>query len=160
AAMHAVDVEDGGTAWPLVLRRWARTDVPPDVGVVENEAATLGLLASAPPGLPAPRLIASDAAGGHADVPAVGLAARAGRDTLPPAELDPFLRGLAETARVIHAVPVPEGVLNYFRVWGLDTVVAPPAWTKHPDVWEEAITIANQPVPEHDRVFVHRDFHP
>ena len=49
AAVHAIDVDDGAHDAPrrheLVLRRWVRTDLPPEPGVVQNEAAALALLA-------------------------------------------------------------------------------------------------------------------
>ncbi len=151
----------------LVLRRWARTDLAPDIGVVENEAAALGLLGSASTStststrrLPVPRLVGADATGVHADVPAVLMTRLPGRDVLAPPDLDAFLDRLVETLRAIHEVPVPSGTLNYFRPWSLDTVTAPPSWSRRPEVWERAIEIAQQPVPAHERVLVHRDFWP
>ena len=163
AAMHAIDVEDGKRLHRLVLRRWARTDLAPDIGVVENEAAALGLLASASTSttrLPVPRLVATDSKGAHADAPAVLMTRLPGRDVLAPGDLDAFLDRLVETLRAIHEVPVPPGTLNYFRPWSLDTVTAPPPWSRRPEVWERAIEIAHQPVPVHERVLVHRDFWP
>jgi aminoglycoside phosphotransferase (APT) family kinase protein len=163
AAMHAIDVDDGEQMHRLVLRRWARADLAPDIGVVENEAAALGLLASASTSttrLPVPRLVAADSKGAHADAPAVLMTRLPGRDVLAPGDLDAFLDRLVETLRAIHEVPVPPGTLNYFRPWSLDTVTAPPSWSRRPEVWERAIEIAHQPVPAHERVLVHRDFWP
>jgi aminoglycoside phosphotransferase (APT) family kinase protein len=158
AAMHAVDVTNGADVHRLVVRRWARRDLPPDVGVVENESAALTVVAAST--VPAPRLVAADATATHADVPALVMTRVPGRDTLAPADLDRFLAGLASTLRMIHETPVAAGTLNYFRPWGLDTVTKAPAWSHRPEVWERAIEIANQPVPPHERVLVHRDFHP
>jgi aminoglycoside phosphotransferase (APT) family kinase protein len=165
AAMHAIDVEDGEQLHRLVLRRWARTDLAPDIGVVENEAAALGLLASASAStsttrLPVPRLVAADSTGAHADAPTVLMTRLPGRDVLAPPDLDTFLDRLVEALRAIHEVPVPPGTLNYFRPWSLDTVTAPPSWSRRPEVLERAIEIAHQPVPAHERVLVHRDFWP
>jgi aminoglycoside phosphotransferase (APT) family kinase protein len=169
AAMHAIDVEDGERIHRLVLRRWARTDLAPDIGVVENEVAALGVLASAAESastststtrLPVPRLVAADSKGAHTDVPAVLMTRLPGRDLLAPPDLDPFLDRMVDTLRAIHEVPVPPGTLNYFRPWSLDTVTAPPSWSRRPEVWERAIEIAHQPVPAHERVLVHRDFWP
>jgi aminoglycoside phosphotransferase (APT) family kinase protein len=159
AAMHAIDVDDGRRTHRLVLRRHARVDLPPDVGVVENEAAALGLLESAS-GIPVPRLVGADPRAEDADVPALVMTRLPGRDVLAPADLDAYLDALVAALQAIHAVPVPPGVLNYFRPWGLDTVTAPPSWSRRPDVWERAIEIANQPVPAHERVLVHRDYWP
>src|SRR4051794_28931959 len=79
AAMHAVDVDDArGERHELVLRRWARTDLQPDPGVVENEAAALTLLASAPD-LLVPALVATDPECLHSDAPTVVMTRLAGR---------------------------------------------------------------------------------
>jgi aminoglycoside phosphotransferase (APT) family kinase protein len=157
--MHSLDVDDGtGTVDRLVLRRYARTDMPPDIGVVENEAAALGVIEST--AIPAPRLVATDPRGTETDVPALLMTRLTGRDNLAPQHLDSYVEQLATTLRAIHSVAVPSGHLNYYRPWSLDVVTEPPPWTTRPGVWKDAITIANGPVPEHDRVLLHRDFHP
>jgi aminoglycoside phosphotransferase (APT) family kinase protein len=159
AAMHAVDVDDeGGARHSLVLRRWARTDLPPDVGVVANERAALIVAAGA--AVPTPDFVAADASGREAGAPALLMSRLAGRDALAPRDRDQWLAGLARALHAIHDTAVPEGVLAYFRPWNLDTVTAPPRWTSVPDVWAHAIEIANQPAPAHTRVLVHRDYHP
>jgi aminoglycoside phosphotransferase (APT) family kinase protein len=158
AAMHAVDVERAGTRHRLVLRRWARADIPPEIGAVENEAAVLGVLDASR--VPAPRLVAVDARGDLTDAPTVLMTRVPGRDMLSPPDVDTMLAGLAETLHLIHAVDVPPGVLNYYRPWGLDTVLEPPPWSRRPDVWARAIEVAHEPVPAHTRVLCHRDFHP
>jgi aminoglycoside phosphotransferase (APT) family kinase protein len=159
AVMHAVDVEDRtGARHPLVLRRWARVDLTPDIGIVENEVATLGVIGDT--ALPVPRLVGADPRGEHADAPTVVMTRVPGRSTLAPADLDGYLAGLAGVLREIHAVPVAPGILNYFRPWSLDTVVQPPSWTTQPAVWTRAIEIANRPVPVHERVLLHRDYWP
>jgi aminoglycoside phosphotransferase (APT) family kinase protein len=160
AAMHAVDVDDGrGNRHALVLRRWARTDFPPDIGVVENEAAALGLVGRAEVRVPAPRLVAADPRGEHADVPAVVMTRLGGLATLAPRDLDGFIDGLAATLRAVHATDVPPGVLGYFRPW-IETVTTPPAWSQRPDVWARAIAVAHRDVPPYTPVLCHRDFHP
>ena len=158
AAMHAVAVEHRGARHQLVLRRWARTDFPPDIGVVENEAAALTLLADS--AIAAPRLLAADKDGAEAGVPAVLMTRVPGRNAAAPADPGALLDGLVATLHAVHAVPVAPGTLNYFRPWGLDTVTSPPAWSTRPDVWKHAIDIAHAPQPAHDRVLLHRDFHP
>ena len=158
AAIHAIDVEHDGDQHALVLRRWARHDIPPDVGVVENEAAALSLLSGHD--LPTPRLVAADAAGTECDVPAVLMTRVSGRDDINPARLDAWLDGLAATHAAIRAVAVPPGVLGYYRPWGWDTVTAPPPWSSQPDAWARAIEIVHTGVPETELVLCHRDFHP
>jgi len=160
AAMHAVDVDDGrGETHRLVLRRWARRDVPPDPGVVGNEAAALTALASAP-GLRVPRLLAADPDGTAADVPAVVMTRLPGRDVLAPRDLDRFLDGLAAALRAIHAAPVRLDSLFEYRPWNLDRLGGPPRGSGRPDVWRRAIELARRPVPDHPPVLCHRDFHP
>ena len=159
AAMHVVALEDAhGERRDLVLRRWARVDIPPDVGVVANERAALRVAGGA--AVPTPTLIAADPTGAEAGVPAVLMSRLRGRDVVAPPDRDAWLDGLAQALHAIHATTVPEGELGYFRPWGLDTVTAPPLWTMAPRRAEHAIEIANQPVPPHTRVLVHRDFHP
>jgi aminoglycoside phosphotransferase (APT) family kinase protein len=162
AAVHAVDVDDGsGTRHDLVVRRWARTDLAPDPGVVENEAAALRLLASVRE-VRTPELVASDPAGECADVPAVLMTRLPGRDVLAPADLDRFLDELASALHAIHAVPVdaPAGGLGEYRPWGLESRDDPPPWSRRPDVWRRAFEIVRRPIPAYDRVLCHRDYHP
>lgn len=158
AAMHTVDVEHRGVRHRLVLRRWVRTDIPPDIGVVENEAAVLTLLEAH--ALPVPRLVAADPAGRDCDVPAVLMTRVDGRDVVAPSAVDAWLDGLATTLLALQEVSVPPGILGYYRPWSLDTVTSPPPWTRLPSVWEHAIEIANQGVPNAPRVLCHRDYHP
>jgi aminoglycoside phosphotransferase (APT) family kinase protein len=160
SAVHAVDVDDGAHVHQLVLRRWVRTDLPPDNGVVENESAALALLADARFDIPVPRLIGKDVTGAHADVPAVLMSRVPGRDVLAPRDIDPYLDGLATTLRAVHAVSVPDATVAAYRPWGLDTVIAPPSWSPRADVWTRAIDIAHRPLPVEDPVLLHRDFHP
>ena len=46
AAVHAIDVAARGERHQLVLRRWARPELPPDPGAVENEARALDAIAA------------------------------------------------------------------------------------------------------------------
>jgi aminoglycoside phosphotransferase (APT) family kinase protein len=160
AAMHAVDVDDArGEGHEVVLRRWARIDLPPDPGVVDNEAATLTLLGEVS-NLPAPRLVAADPAGEVADVPALVMTRLRGRDDLAPLDLDRYLDALVAALHVIHSVPVGRDTLCAYRPWGLDRELAPPRWSTRPDVWTRAIAISRTPVPAYEPALCHRDFHP
>jgi aminoglycoside phosphotransferase (APT) family kinase protein len=156
--MHAIDVDNGGTRHALVLRRRARRDLPPDVGVVDNEAAALSLLAGSD--LRAPRLVAADPAAAECDVPALLMTRVAGRDDISPTRLDRWLDGLAATLAALRRVEVPPGVLGYYRPWGWDEVTAPPSWSSRPEAWKRAIEIVHTGVPPTELVLCHRDFHP
>jgi aminoglycoside phosphotransferase (APT) family kinase protein len=160
AAMHAVDVDDvHGNRHELVLRRWARVDVGPDPGVVENEAAALTLLTSAPD-LAVPTLVATDPYGVHSDAPTLVMSRLGGRDELAPPDIDTFLDELIITLHAVHAVPLRPGALYDYRPWGLGDLTEPPSWSRRPDIWRRAFEIARHPVPIQRRVFCHRDFHP
>ncbi len=158
SAMHALDVANGDRTHRLVLRRWARTDLATDEGVVENEAAALTLLAAAE-GVATPELVAADPDGDQTDVPALLMTRLPGRDVLAPKDLDAFLDGLVATLRAVHAVPMPPDALHVYNKW-IDAVTGPPSWSTRTDVWERAIEIANRPVPRHEALFLHRDYHP
>lgn len=160
AAVHAVDVDDGGgERHEVVLRRWARTDLPPDPGVVENEATTLTLLESLAD-LPVPSLVVADPGGNGADVPAVVMTRLHGTDDLAPLDLDRYLDALVRALHRIHAVPVAPDALWPYRPWNLDGGLELPHWSTRPDVWARAVAIARDGVPGHERVLCHRDFHP
>jgi aminoglycoside phosphotransferase (APT) family kinase protein len=160
AAMHAVDVEDGHrNRHELVLRRWARIDTRPDPGVVQNEAAALTVLTSAPD-LLVPTLVATDPDGIHSDAPTLVMTRLGGRDELAPPDIDGFLDGLVTTLRAVHAVPVPPGALYDYRPWGLGDLTEPPSWSRRPDIWHRACEIVRHPVPAYRGVLCHRDFHP
>jgi aminoglycoside phosphotransferase (APT) family kinase protein len=158
AAMHAIDVFDGERRHHLVLRRWARTDVAPDPGVVETECAALALLGSFE-GLPVPRLVAADPTGEAADVPAVLMTRLDGIDMLDPSDVDAFVDGLVHALHCIHAIPVPPDVLGPYQPWNC-AFTEPPPWSAGPDAWERAIAIAREPLPGVPTVLCHRDFWP
>jgi hypothetical protein len=161
AAVHAVDIEAGnGERHEVVLRRWVRADQPPDPGVVENEAAALTLVASAP-AVTTPALVAFDVTAEFADAPALVMTRLHGHDVLAPPDLDEFLDGLVASLRAIQAVAVPpaSGIGDY-RPWGLGLLADAPDWSRRPDVWRRAIEIARSPTPAAPAVLCHRDFHP
>lgn len=158
AAMHAVDVRDGDRTERLVLRRWTRTDFPPDEGVVENEVAILRALE--PSALPVPRLVAFDAGGDTTDVPAVLTTRLPGRDVLAPRALDTFLDRLAAILHEINTLPAPANARYDYVPYDLGIVTSPPEWTARPAVWARAIAITDEAMPAAPRVLCHRDFHP
>ena len=158
AAMHAIDVVDGTRRHRLVLRRWARTDIAPDPGVVETECAALTLLASFD-GIAVPRLVAADATGEHADVPAVLMTRLEGNDTLDPPDVDAWVDGLVHSLRQIHSVPLPPAALGPYTPWASE-VPEPPPWSTRRRAWEQAIEITRDAPPPVPTVLCHRDFWP
>jgi aminoglycoside phosphotransferase (APT) family kinase protein len=153
SAVHAVDVLAGKQRHPLVLRRWARPELPPDPGIVENEAAVLSALAATE--LPVPRLVAVDADARATDVPAVLMTRVRGRGDLAPASLDRYIAALADA---LHAVQAVSASLDAYDPW-IDDVEIPPQ-TRVSEVWSRAIEIAQEPYQPARTVLCHRDFHP
>jgi len=159
--MHELVVERrrGGRAL-LVLRRYVRADWlarEPDLALREARALRLAGLAA----VATPELIAVDEDGSECDVPAVLMSRVTGRVRMDPAELDGWLRQMAEVLPAIHAVDddtVAE--LQRYRPWAdLDQLVAP-GWTREPEAWAAVIALAQGPRPRVKRRFIHRDYHP
>ena len=158
AAMHAVDVEHGGVAHALVLRRWARTDIDPDEGVVDNEAAALDAVLDAQ--VRAPRLVAADPEGEACGAPALLMTRLRGRDVLSPPDVARWSEALAATLRSVHEIALPRRGLGAYEPWNLDVVTAPPTCVRAKDAWARAIEIAHGEAPTGAPVLCHRDFHP
>ncbi len=162
AAVHAIDVRDrDGNQHELVLRRWARTDLPTHPGAVKHEAAVLSMLATLPDAR-APRLVAADPSAKCADVPSLAMTRLPGEPVFASTDVDRFADGLATALQAIHSASLsPEAdALGTYRPWGLQRPPDPPSWTRHPDVWRRAFEIARRPVPPYAAVVCHRDFHP
>jgi hypothetical protein len=138
---HVVVLSDGRE---LVLRRWHRPEwCTEDPGFTpEREARALELMQRSP--LPTPRAIAVG--------PELLLT-----DKLPggppsrPADLDSFLRQLADALPPIHAV---EGELPPYERY-YDSVAVPDS-----AVWRRAAALAAEPPPPGRTCLIHRDYHP
>jgi aminoglycoside phosphotransferase (APT) family kinase protein len=154
SAVHALDLADGRA---LVLRRFVRPEwLAEEPDVPHREAAALGLLRASP--VPTPQLVGADPTGGEAGDPAVLMTRLPGAVEWRPADLDGFLRGLAELLPAIHATPPGPGIPAY-RPYALESH-RPPSWTTRPDVWERGFAVFDDPPPSDERRFIHRDFHP
>jgi aminoglycoside phosphotransferase (APT) family kinase protein len=157
SAMHAVDVERRrGVVHRLVLRRFVRREwLEEEPGVARREAAALELLHHRP--VPAPELVAVDT---DADVPALLMTRLQGRIEWRPAELDPYLRRLAEALPAIHATPLTDGhAIPAYEPYELEAD-GPPRWSSRPGTWERAFEVYRGPAPPGERRFLHRDYHP
>jgi aminoglycoside phosphotransferase (APT) family kinase protein len=160
SAVHALDVRDrAGQTHALVLRRFVRADwlaVEPEAP--EREAAALELARRCP--IPTPWLIALDARGEVADVPALLMTRLAGRTEWSPADRDAFLRSLAVALHAIHATPRPRGAAIPAYAPYEPHLREPPPWAARPELWRRAIAVFEGPAPSGAPVFIHRDFHP
>jgi aminoglycoside phosphotransferase (APT) family kinase protein len=159
AAMHAIDIEQGDALQRLVLRRWARSDIPPDAFVVENEAAALTLLEASD--VPSPRVVATDPDAQECDAPAVLMTRLPGHDELAPNDISSWIDGLVTTLHAIHAARVPTNgeLFMEYTPWNLD-IEELPEWSTRRDLWKRAREVVTSGVPAHTPVLCHRDFHP
>lgn len=160
SAVHAVDVRDArGRVRRLVLRRFVRRDwLAEEPDAPQREAKALEIVEGCP--VPTPRLLAVDALGERADVPALLMTRLGGSVDWTPAELEPFLARLAAALPVIHATAIPvRAALPEYEPYQ-PRPARPPAWSARPEVWRRAFEVFDGPPPPHERCFIHRDYHP
>jgi aminoglycoside phosphotransferase (APT) family kinase protein len=126
--------------------------------VAEREARALRVVEQIE--VPTPRLLALDPTGGEVGVPALLMTRLAGRVDWWPADLEGWLRRLAEVLARIHAGPLPSpGLLPDYGPYG-QLSYQPPPWARWPRIWERAVDLALGPVPDLPALLVQRDFHP
>lgn len=160
AAVHALDVRDRvGQTHALVLRRFVRLEWrAEDPEAPAREAAALEVARRCP--VPTPLLVALDAGGGSAGVPALLMTRLSGHVEWAPPDLDLFLRALAAALHDIHATPVPRaGAIPAYAPYE-PHLRQPPSWAARPELWRRAIALFEGPAPCGATVFLHRDFHP
>ena len=159
SAVHLLELEPGGQVSQAVLRTYVRADVvseEPEIAL--REARVLELLG--PTAVPAPRLVAADATGEEAGVPAVLMTRVPGRVEWWAKDLDRFVSELADLAVMIHSVELLEpGRLIAFGKYE-QSAYLPPRWATRPEIWERAFEIFHGPAPAGDDLFIQRDFHP
>ncbi|MCK9485191.1 MAG: aminoglycoside phosphotransferase family protein [Dehalococcoidia bacterium] len=167
AAVHLLQVRDArGETQAVVLRRFVRSDwFEEEPDAAEREARVLRAIEGLD--VPAPRLLAVDPTGAECDVAAVLMTRVPGGTELVPADLDAYLRALAEPLPALHALGPIEGVPSYYPYFmGADSVSGdqpppePPSWSRKPDLWRAAARIVTQPWPQVRPTFIHRDYHP
>jgi aminoglycoside phosphotransferase (APT) family kinase protein len=151
-AVHGLHAADGGR---LVLRRYVWPgflDAEPAAPRREVDALRFG----SAHGLPVPRVVAADIEGVDTGdgVPTLLMTLLPGRPVAAP-----DARRLAEVAAAVHAVDPAGFGHEYFR-WYAATMVAPPSTSAWPSLWETAIGLWREAVPEYTPAFIHRDFHP
>jgi aminoglycoside phosphotransferase (APT) family kinase protein len=130
-----------------------------DPGAVAREAAALAI--AAPAGLPAPALLAHDADGAAAGVPALVTTRLAGWPVTGRADPHRFVAGLVDLFVAIAATtPDASGVLEPYRPWvALDDLPVPP-WSSAPAAWKEAARRLQRWTPPPATTLAHRDLHP
>jgi len=147
SAVHALDVRDrAGRTHALVLRRFVRTkSLAEEPEAPGREAAALEVVRRCP--VPTPLLIALDADGESAGVPALLMTRLSGRIEWSPPDLDAFLRALAAAVHEIHATPVPRGGTIPAYAPYEPHLRQPPSWAARPELWRRAVAVLEDPPP-------------
>lgn len=160
SAIHEVRVVGAPT---LVLRRYVRPEVieeEPDL--VARESRALKVLESVQ-ALVTPTLVAADADGSASGgVPCLLMSRIRGRVEWSPSakDVDDWLVRLAAVLVPLHdaGLPPDHGIPDFAPYappsW------RPPAWLKHPALWDRAIDVFHAPPVDPERALVHRDHHP
>lgn len=160
SAVHLVAVERrDGPVEHTVLRRYVRPELnaeEPDIAA--KEARVLRFVESID--VPTPWLVAVDANGTEAGVPAVLMSRLPGRIDWSPADLDRWLLRLAALLPSIHRAALPgPGVVRPFVPYA-QASYEPPGWARQPAAWKRAVEIFHEMPPDLTPVFIQRDFHP
>ncbi|MCT9089685.1 alpha/beta fold hydrolase [Streptomyces sp. ASQP_92] len=123
-------------------------------GLLAREASVLALL-TGQEGIPAPGLVAVDAAAEHCDHPTLLMSALPGRVRIDEDDLDRRLDLLAAQLVRIHGV-VPAEKPRAYQAW------TSPERARTPDgaLWERAVEVIRRDPPPYEGCFLHRDFHP
>ena len=143
----------------FVLRYYTNTEwLAEEPDLVGHEIASLEKVTRA--GIKAPQLVASDCAGEHTNgVPAILMTALPGQVDLLPENLDKWLYQLAEALLPIHALD-SDDFPWFYKSYNDVLLLAVPAWSHFPELWERAIAIVNDITPDAPKRFIHRDYHP
>ncbi|HUF83719.1 MAG TPA: phosphotransferase [Acidimicrobiia bacterium] len=160
-ANHAVDVVDRhGTTHALVLRRWARPgwEIGDPEMTAAHEAGVLELLADSP--VPAPDLVAADPDADVCDVPTLLITRVSGQPPpTRPRDRSSFLKQLAAALPAIHALD-HRGLVHPYSHYYEPERLRVPTQSERPELWERAIEVFDNPVPDTETCFIHRDYHP
>jgi len=155
SSVHAVTLED---APPVILRlftneRWTARE--PDLA--RHEAAVLQHMERI--NIPTPQVIAVDAAGLQAGVPAILMTLLPGSIDLQPDNPDSWLSALAQPLNILHAIQAPTFAWEY-EAWVDQDHFEPPEWSERRDLWQRAFDLFAVGMPETQMSFLHRDYHP
>ena len=156
SAVHALRMRTSRGDNELVLRRYVwQAFLAEDPDRPRHEAMVLRLLESTP--VPAPALVAVDAAGDATGSPAVLMTRLPGSAAARPND---WLQQAADAAARIHRVD-GRSLGRQYRPYFVGAGRTP-AWGDHA-LWDDALALAGTLVsagePD-DAVFIHRDYHP
>jgi len=147
-----------GAGTQLVLRLFTQVEwLAEEPDVPFHEAENLRKLVHS--GLPVPELVALDPDGARCGLPALLMTALPGRVDLLPANMDAWLSQLAALLPRLHAIPPGGHPWEYYPYSDLASLSVP-NWTRHPNLWQQALRIASAPLPPYVPTFIHRDYHP
>jgi aminoglycoside phosphotransferase (APT) family kinase protein len=158
STLHALEVDYRKSRLKLVLRQFTNAEwlaSEPDLAL--HEAANLRKAARAD--VPTPEVIAYDETGADCGIATILMTHLPGSVNLKPANLDGWLRRLAEAILPIHALEVGNHQWHYAPYNDI-TQLRVPDWSQHPDLWRRAIEIVTGPRPPTPESFIHRDYHP
>ena len=159
STLYALDIVQGHSTLPCVLRLYDNTAwlaEEPDVPL--RERAVLQRVSQA--GLKVPAPLACDPDGSvSVGVPLLLMTRLPGAVVLAPGDLDRWLHGLAAALLPVHAVSA-DGLLWRYKPYSDLPHLTPPAWSRIPRLWEQAIAIAQGPLPPAPECLIHRDYHP
>jgi aminoglycoside phosphotransferase (APT) family kinase protein len=159
AAMHRVTfVDRSNHEREVVLRRYVLPEIlaeSPDVASVEGRA--LQLAERLP--VPTPVLLALDATGDRADVPALVMTFLEGRPVWETRWGSKWVSQAVDAMIALHDVDASQAELPPLTTYAQKRY-DPPRWTRDPALWERAVELFHGPVPVSDVGFVHRDFNP
>jgi aminoglycoside phosphotransferase (APT) family kinase protein len=156
--LYKIKVKEGPSSFCLVLRLLTNAEwLADEPDLAEHEAGALILAHQT--GLPVPEVVAWDADGLKCGIPAVLMTHVPGEVNLQSTDFDGWLRQMAEALKPIHAVDASSFKWNYYPYYDPKKLQVP-SWTQNPRDWERAVEIVNQPAPNSQPVFIHRDYHP
>ncbi len=159
STLYSLDITQGKTTLPCVLRRYDHADwLADEPDAPRHEASILQRVSET--GVMAPALLACDPDGSASGgVPCLLMSRLPGQVVLVPGDLDHWLHELAAALLPVHAVSA-EGIPWRCRPYADVPNLTPPPWSRVPELWERAITLAQEPPPPAPDCLVHRDYHP
>lgn len=153
SSVNAVRLADGRE---VVLRQWTDNPMVSEAAKpqhVRNEAAMLQRVATLP--LPTPELVAIDPTGElSGGPPALVMTKLPGAVLLEPSEQ--WIHDFASALAVVHETNCDD--LREFVWWIRPAELEIPSWSTRPEIWRDAIAVANDPNLSYEPCFIHRDW--
>ncbi len=156
--LYALELKEGSLTYTLVLRLFTnQTWLEEEPDLAEHESAALELAAKT--GLPVPTIVTKDADGSACGFQTVLMTQVSGAVNLQHADFEDWLRQMAAALAPLHSLDAEDFKWHYYS-YNKPNEVQVPSWTSKPRDWERAIELVNQPAPESQISFIHRDYHP